>query len=267
MTNTGIITKSADQALPLHYNALEPLSSTKHSEYHFRVSESYPFAANTHATPITISEFHLVQRHMPIVFSIGDAPVPLALSGLYQGTNVFLGTNGEVLNRESYVPAYQRRYPFMLARLTKDTDTLSLCFDPTTDMVGPFSDGERLFDGDKPSCITDGILAFAEEFEIDARRTNLFIDELLRLKLLIPGEVSIRLSEEAEDFTYRGFMMVDEDKLGRLRGDQVRKLARNGILPLIYAHLLSLSLIKELFGRHLRNGTMPGRVPPEALAE
>ena len=44
-----------------------------------------------------------------------------------------------------------------------------------------------------------------------------------------------------QPFVYRGFRMVDEEKLRNLRGDELRKLNQNGILPLVYAHLFSLS--------------------------
>ena len=86
-----------------------------------------------HAIPLTVDEFPLVQRHMPIVFSVGDDPVPLALMGLNEGVNVFVDDDGKLTENRCYVPAYVRRYPFMLARLRPDTDELSLCFDPTSD--------------------------------------------------------------------------------------------------------------------------------------
>ena len=38
-------------------------------------------------------------------------------------------------------------------------------------------------------------------------------------------------------YVYRGFRMVNEQKLRDMRGDELRKLNQNGMLPLIYAHL------------------------------
>jgi hypothetical protein len=51
--------------------------------------------------------------------------------------------------------------------------------------------------------------------------------------------------------------MVDEAKLNELRGDQLRKIVQNGMLPLIYAHLFSLSQMREVFGRQVQQGKMP----------
>jgi hypothetical protein len=48
--------------------------------------------------------------------------------------------------------------------------------------------------------------------------------------------------------------MVNEEKLNQLRGDQLRKIVQSGMLPLIYAHLFSLSQIREIFARQQRMG-------------
>jgi hypothetical protein len=59
-------------------------------------------------------------------------------------------------------------------------------------------------------------------------------------------------------------MMVDEKKLSEMRGDQLRKIVQNGMLPLIYAHLFSLGQMRELFGRQIRNGWTPE--PPQLVS-
>ena len=153
--------------------------------------------------------------------------------------------------------AYIRRYPYLLARLRPDSDELSLCFDPTTDTIGNFEEGEKLFDGDQPSETTKAILAFNEQFEQAGQRTAQFVKELQELELLIDGEVTIQPDGAAQPFVYRGFMMVDENKLNEMRGDQLRKIIQNGMLPLIYAHLFSLALMREVFGRQMQAGKVP----------
>ena len=115
-----------------------------------------PRSAKTHAIPLTVDEFTLVQRHYPIVFSIGDNPIPIALMGLNEGVNVFLDADGRPIDPTLYIPAYIRRYPFLLARLRPDSDELSLCFDPTANAVGEFEEGEPLFDGEQPSEVDEG---------------------------------------------------------------------------------------------------------------
>src|SRR5690242_9299269 len=156
--------------LPLFYNALEPLSSQTHAKYRVRATETAPFLVGNHAVPVTVDEFPLLQRHMPIVFTVGDDAIPIALMGLNEGINVFIGDDGK-LTEQVYVPAYIRRYPYMLARLRPDTDEMSLCFDPTSDRVGEFDEGEALFENGEPTDVTKNILGFNEQFEQAGART------------------------------------------------------------------------------------------------
>jgi len=242
--------------LPLFYNQLEPLSSSAHGAWKARRMESAPFLAQTHAVPLTVEEFALAQRHFPIVFSVGDNPVPLALMGLNEGVNVFVDDEGK-LTSEVYVPAYVRRYPFMLARLRPEVDELSLCFDPTADAIGAFEEGEALFEDNQPSETTKQILGFCENFEQAGMQTGAFMKELADNKLLIDGEVSIQPEGSAQPFVYRGFQMISEDALKNLRGDVARKMIQSGLLPLVYAHLFSLSLIRDVFARQMQLGKVP----------
>ena len=248
---------SAPQSLPLFYNGLEPLSSETHADWKARPQETAPFLVGQHAVPITVDEFALVQRMMPIVFSVGEDPVPLALMGLNEGVNVFMDDGGKLTENFIYVPAYIRRYPYMLARLNPQAQELSLCFDPTSPALGAFEDGEALFEGGQPSTITKDILGFAEQFEQAGARTQQFMKELVEMELLIDGETTIQPDGAAQPFIYRGFQMVNEEKLMGLRGDQLRKMMQSGMLPLIHAHLFSLSLMRDIFARQASLGKNP----------
>jgi hypothetical protein len=80
-------------------------------------------------------------------------------------------------------------------------------------------------------------------------------------KLLIDGEVAIQPEGADQPFVYRGFQMVSEDKLRELRGDVARKMIQSGLLPLVYAHLFSLSLIRDIFARQMAQGKVPIQAP------
>ncbi len=241
--------------LPLFYNGLEPLSSQTHGDWRIRPLANAPFLVGQHAIPVTVEEFPLVQRFMPVVFSIGEDAIPLALMGLNEGVNVFVDDEGKLVEN-IYIPAYIRRYPFMLARLRPEAEELSLCFDPASNLLGAFDEGEPLFADGQPSETTKQILGFNESFEQAGQRTQQFMRELRELDLLMEGEVTIELEGAPQPFVYRGFQMVNEEKLAGLRGDQLRKISQSGMLPLIYAHLFSLALMRDIFGRQAqRNGT------------
>ncbi len=247
-------------ALPLFYNELQPLSSQLHANWKARTVESAPFFAKAHAVPLTVEEFILAQRHYPIVFSVGPNPVPLGLFGLNEGVNVFTDDNGIPTN-DLYVPAYVRRYPFMLARLRDDSDDLSLCFDNSGGNLGEFEEGMPLFEGSEPAEAVKNTLAFCEQFEQAGMRTGMFMEELIQNKLLIDGEVTIEADGSDQPFVYRGFQIVSEEKLKELRGDVLRKMIQNGLLPLIHAHLFSLSLIRDVFAMQMQQGKTPTQVP------
>jgi len=249
-------TQPPSNALPIFYGGLEPLSSSVHSGYRSRPSDRAPFLTTNHAVPITIDEFVAVQRHFPIVFSVGENPVPLALMGLNEGVNVFVDEDGKP-TPDVYMPAYVRRYPFMLARLQPDAQELSLCFDPTSGLVGDFDEGELLFDDGKPSETTNNVLKFCEEFELSAQRTVAFMTELKDGGLLMDGEVSIQPAGAQQPFVYRGFQMINEEKLRGLEGDELKRMNQNGMLPLILAHLFSVSLVRDVFAKQMQQGKGP----------
>ena len=258
-------TQPPSNPLPVFYQGLQPLSSTQHANFKSRTADRAPFLVNNHAVPITVDEFVSVQRHCPIVFSSGEMPVPLALMGLNEGVNVYFDEEGKPLS-EMYVPAYVRRYPFMLAKLQPDAQELSLCFDPTSGLVGEFEDGNALFEDGKASETTNQILKFCEEFELSAQRTASFVKELKEAELLMDGEVSIQPGGVEQPFVYRGFQMVNEEKLRELRGDELRKMNQNGMLPLILAHLFSMGLMREIFGRQMQQGKGPPQLGGMAAA-
>jgi len=254
--------------LPLFYTNLHPLSASMHAKYHTKPTDKAPYFANANAIPLTIDEFIAAQRHFPIVFSSGDVPVPLALMGLNEGVNVFVDEEGQP-NHPFYVPAYVRRYPYLLARIDPNAEEMSLCFDPDSGLLGEDGDGPALFEKDKPTEALNAILKFCEDFEIAAQRTNAFIKELQQMDLLIDGEVTIQPEGAAQPFMYRGFRMIDENKVREMKGDELEKINANGILPLIMAHLFSLSSIRDLFARQAQQGKVPEQLAglvPEGVA-
>ncbi|MBM0171065.1 SapC family protein [Altererythrobacter sp. C41] len=248
--------------LPLFYNDLMPLNSRDHAKWHSKGIDSAKWLTSQHAIPLTVDEFVQAQRDYPIVFSSGDNPLPLALMGLNEGVNTFVDDEGKV-NEPVYLPAYIRRYPFMLAKLRPDSDELSLCFDPTTESLGEFSEGDALFDDEgQPADATKRALEFCQHFEEAGQRTKAFIDELKKHDLLMDGEIAISMQDNPDrPYVYRGFQMINQEKLREVRGDVLRTWCQNGLLALIYAHMFSLDLMRAIFARQQQQGKGPELVP------
>lgn len=251
-----------NSGLPMLYQDLVPLSSQEHATWKMRPMASLEFIANVHAIPLTVDEFPIAQRFFPIVFATGPDPVPLALMALNEGVNTFVEDNK--YRENTYLPAFIRRYPFLLARLQANSEEMSLCFDPTAGMLGDFEDGLPLFENGEPTQVVKDMLGFSEQFEIAAQRTTAFMKDLAETGLLEDGELNIQHQSSEAPFLYRGFGMVNEEKLRDLRGDQLRKMSQNGMLTLLYAHLFSLSLVSEVFGRQFERGLVPAPNPAPA---
>lgn len=247
--------------LPLFYKNLVPLNSNTHANWRAKSTDKAPWLGKNHAIPLTVEEFPQAQRHFPIVFTAGESPVPIALMGLNEGVNTFFDDEGTMID-QVYVPAYVRRYPFLLAKLDTNNDQLSLCLDPDSGLVGEFDEGEPLFTDGQPSTATQNILKFNEQFEQAGMKTQNFMEELKKHDLLMDGEVSIRRDDSEQPFVYRGFQMVDQAKLREVRGDVLRSWNQNGLIALIFAHLFSLDLTREIFARQIRQGKGPVAAQP-----
>jgi len=237
--------------LPVFYKDLIPLNSRDHAAWRSRKTDKATWLANQHVVPLTVEEFSQAQRHFPIIFSSGDDPIPLALMGMNEGVNVFVDADG-TLPAPVYVPAYARRYPFMLAKIAPEASDLSLCFDPSTDLVGDFAEGDALFDGADPSDACKATLSFCEQFEVAGQKTTGFMAELAKHDLLMEGEVTIQQDGGERPFVYRGFQMINESKLRELSGEIMRDWNQNSMLSPVFAHLHSLGLLRDIFTRQNR---------------
>ena len=253
-------TAPQEVSLPLFYNDLVPINLEQHANLRSRATGSLSWLVNSHAVPLTAEEFPLAQRHYPIIFSSGQNPVPLALMGLNEGVNVFVDENGK-LTQDVYLPAYVRRYPYMLVKLREDADSLSLCFDPTTALIGEFDEGDPMFIDGEPSEKTKTALSFCEQFEIAGQKTANFVTELEKHGLLMDGELKMQVAGREEPYAYSGFRMVDEGKLREVRGDVLRSWNQNGLLALVYAHLFSLELARDIFAKQVDQGKGPFPAP------
>src|SRR5690606_32435810 len=115
-----------------------------------------------------------------------------------------------------------------------------------------------LFDGENPSEHTKNLLDFCEKFEEAGARTQAFVDELTKADLLMDGVVAIQQNDKPDSpYVYRGFKMVNQEKLRELSGDQLKQWSDVGLLPLIYSHLFSLDLMRVVFAKQAQQGKGP----------
>lgn len=249
-TTAGAPTADTRAELPMFYKTIVPLVSVIHEDLAFEAPGDLSFASNSDAIVLTAEEFVVAQMSYPIIFSTGDMPMPVAMTGAPGRGNQFVDQQGQ-WQEGIYIPAYVRRYPFILAKLAPHAKDLSLCFDEACEQIAAGEDGKLFSDGE-PSDTTKAVLQFCEGYEAALQKTRQFVQDLIELDLLIDARAEIQ-AHGSDPILFHGFQMVSEEKLRGLNGNQYRKLAKSGALGLIYAHLFSLRHIGKLF-RHDPSG-------------
>ncbi|GAB4141996.1 MAG: SapC family protein [Sphingomonadales bacterium] len=240
--NDGANQGSGQNQLPPLYNNLVPLNPSQHANLSFRPTGDFKFARDLNAVPVMAEEFPLAQRNYPIMFTTGKVVQPLAILGLREGENMFVNDKGE-WQENAYIPAYVRRYPFLLARLRPDDDRLSLCIDDTA--PGVSNNGEdKLFNGNEPTELTNNVLKFCEQFDVAGARTRAFCEKMTEMKLFEEGEAVLQGPDKPIRFT--GLTSISEKALRELKDEQILELTKQNYLPIIHAQLFSLSAMRGL---------------------
>ncbi|MCK9283611.1 MAG: SapC family protein [Rhodocyclaceae bacterium] len=230
----------------LFYKQIAAIDKDKHRHLRVGAIKDFRFTAETNSVPLASVEFIEAAKEYPIVFAGrgSPTPVPAALLGLRSNENLILRSDGKWDAR--YVPAFIRRYPFVLA--SADQEQFVVCLDEGHPAVGA-KEGEALFTHEgEPTPYLNNAIAFLRDFQAEAQRTRDFMKRLLELDLL--NEVSARAELTAgAAYQLSGFSVVSEPKLRALDKDVIDELFRKGWLALIDAHLLSLGNLGRLVER------------------
>ncbi len=202
------------------------------------------FAAATHQVPAVGPEFAEGCIHYPIVFArdAAGAVVPLFLLGYRDGENLYLDKQGKWL--VPYVPAYVRRYPFILAEGDAATNEAQVWIDQ--DGFVQDEDGERIFDENgNNSPYLDRVFNLLRDSMVAQKLTMAFCARLQALGLLVEQVANITLNDGSQ-YAVQGLLMVDEAKLNRLEDSVILELFRSGHLGWIHCHLLSQTNLQGL---------------------
>jgi len=211
-------------------------------------SADFSFAAQTNSFLLAASEIPEAALNYPIVFvgSEGGACSLAVLVGLTDSRNLFVDGAGRWA-AGSYVPAFVRRYPFVL--LEEAPDRLSVGFDAGYPGFGEAA-GQPLFEDDgKSSPLLEHAIGFLEGFHREMMATRAFADRLQALGLLVPRVVEVSSGPSKAPRVLQGFLAVDPARLAALPAEQLAALAAGPELGWIYLHLNSLRLVNQLAAR------------------
>lgn len=229
------------------YDNIQPLSE-KHAKWSVNI-ENYAFVANLNSVPLLANEITSAAAEYPIVFSATTADggyVPLAVMGLKENQNLVLDRDNLFVTR--YVPAFIRRYPFVLGT-SQGSDIRAICIDEdSTACIPDGSKGTRLFgDAGERTPYFNEVIEFLKDYQARAEVSNQFCNHLHQLGLLEPMQADITFkNQDTAPVNLTGFFVVNREKLQALKDADIAELFKKGGLELIYAHLQSLNNFNNL---------------------
>lgn len=202
------------------------------------------------AVPLSYAEFGAACRDYPIAFVSGDGGstfLPMAVLGLDNQQNLFVTESGS-WDAAVYLPAYIRRYPFCMTRVTvsgKEQAERIACVEKRAINAK----GEALYD-DKgealPAWEERRKLLF--EYEADLVRSEEMCRILSELRLLETFTMQA-VPNQGTPIAMTGMHRIAEGKIAGLAADQLKMLVQKGILARVYAHLVSLNNFGRLLDR------------------
>lgn len=236
------------------------LDREKHRHRRIRASRSFAFARAANSLYLAAAEFGEACKEYAIVFTRGSGGrvIPVVVLGLRARENLFIDAGGAWQGR--YIPAFVRRYPFVLAELPGQS--LAVCIDEACEGVNE-AEGEPLFDAQgQDTPFLRGALDFLAACQRQYLRTEAFCRRLDEAGLLTPMDARADLVD-GRSFSLQGLLVVDEKKLLALSDAAALALFRNGELALVTMHLLSLSNLHPLVDRLAQRTVPPAPRPQE----
>ena len=226
----------------LFYDKPIALNKIEHASTRIKPSsDDFSFAARTNSVILAGVEFTEAAKEYPVVFAqAGEKVVPIALLGLRNEENLYVN-EGQWDAR--YVPAFVRRYPFVLAETGEEGQRI-VCIDESYKGFST-EEGEPLFANDEPTPLLQRAIDFLEEYQKQYLRTEQFVKRLQEYDLLVTLNAKVDMPD-GEQFSLNGLLAVDEQKMLQLSDEKALELYRSGELAWMYCHLMSLGSMSVL---------------------
>lgn len=226
------------------YKQIVPVNQDRHAHKKIRLSTDFQFAAGFHVAYVTAHEFARAAAIYPIVFledKDSDLFRPVVLMGLDAGENLFIDGQGQWA--AAYIPAIIRRYPFALSK-APEADRYVVCVDEGSDLVSDV-EGAAMFDEHgQPTQAIENVKRYLGELQQMDQMTQEFSRYLAHNNLLTPLNMRVNADQQVRNIT--GCYVINEERLNHFGDEKFAEIRRQGYLPAIYAHLISLSQIERL---------------------
>jgi len=234
---TDAAANASGSPMPLFYEKPAVVSPERHKDWKIKQKRSYAYAARAHAVPVVLDEVPLLEGYFPLVFTPGDNPAMVALTGLRPDESLMVQKDGSW--RPGFpVPAYITRYPFILVQVPNDTRMI-LVMEEDANVVGP--DGDLpLFDAEgKGTQNGQEVLNYCGAFNRSVEITQAFCRELQERGLLVDQRADL-VAPDGQRISLSGFRVIDEQKFNALPDDVFVEWRKRNWVGIVYAHLMSL---------------------------
>jgi len=230
-----------------------PLNSTQHREFKIKDSRTFDHVKSEQLVPVVMHEFGRVAADLPVVF-VKDGEngkfLPVALMGLQPQENVFCDGAEWAFG---YVPMAMRRYPFSLQFDGEDKTKVVMCIDENSAQLSK-AEGNALFDdkGEQSDFLkarAENVIRFVEQAQVTGKAIELLVEK----DLLESRQLNVQL-ENGKNYSLNGVYVVNEKKFAELKDEDFAELRKRGLLPVIYAHLLSLQQVQKIAMKKLAQG-------------
>ena len=222
---------------PLFYQNPVALHPAAHGATGLAEALDYGFARKTNAIPVSLSEIPIAALSYPIAFTTEGGARPVAVVGLREDENLFVDAKGAWLEG-AYVPAYVRRYPFILAEYGEGDDLgVQLCIEDHPEILVQGA-GQPLFADGEPSRLVKSAFDFCKSLRAADLATAPFVEALVACGLLEGRAATIQLPTGG-DLKMAGFATIDEARLRALPDEVFLLLRRQGWMSAIYAQMHS----------------------------
>ncbi|EGM76795.1 SapC [Rheinheimera sp. A13L] len=222
----------------------------KHAHLKIRRYKAFAHAEKQQIVPVTFQEFVSVGAELPVVF------VKNSETGQFESVVLLAFKAGENLMIKDgewqghYAPMALRHYPLALTPDPQQSEQLLVALVESSPMVNEF-EGQALFNEDGSD--SDYLKAVTEsmgEFFRQTEATKSFNKLLADMDLLVSQALTVNI--EGKPTEINGIYVINEKKLTELSNEHFYILRQRGLLPAIYAHLMSLQQIRGLCMRKSR---------------
>jgi hypothetical protein len=173
--------------------------------------------------------------------------VPSTLIGLKEEQNLYLTKENTWDAR--YIPAYVRRYPFIISEPLENGEQV-VFIDQGSDRIQKKL-GDALFNkGATETEVLTSAKAFLMQHYAQSRFTDEFCQWLAKEDLFTDITAKFEIDRSGENFLFEHLFIINEVKLLQLPSDKVAELFSKGWLGWIYAHLISLTNMSQLIDRY-----------------